>query len=78
MSPRLGPIVRRHRQRRGLTLEQLAAHAGLAANYLGRIEREESIPGVGTVALLERALDLRPGRLMADAAKAELAAPLTA
>lgn len=50
--------VRRLRQQRGLTQEELAARAGINRNYVGMIEREENSPTVDKLESLAIALDV--------------------
>lgn len=46
---RLGEVLRSHRNRRGLTLEELGAMVGVDRTQLGRIERGRWRPDVGQV-----------------------------
>lgn len=50
--------VRVWRQHRGLTLEQLATRAGMAANYLSQIETGKRVGTVDRLKALAEALDL--------------------
>ena len=56
--------LRRLRQDRGLTQEELADLAGLTRNFVGMIEREENAPTVDTLEVLAKALDVEPGRFL--------------
>jgi transcriptional regulator with XRE-family HTH domain len=56
--------LRRLRQDRGLTQEELADLAGLNRNFVGMIEREENAPTVDTLEVLAKALDVEPGRFL--------------
>jgi len=64
MAPSLGSIVarnlRRTRQERGLTQEELAHRTGVNRNYVGMIEREENSPTVEMLERLCKALDIDP------------------
>jgi XRE family transcriptional regulator, regulator of sulfur utilization len=53
----LGITVRRLREARGWSQEQLAEHAALNRSYVGEIERGSVIASVVTVEKLARALD---------------------
>jgi transcriptional regulator with XRE-family HTH domain len=53
-----GQAVRELREARGLTLDALAAAAGMHTTYLSRIERAHSSPTWEKVAALADALDL--------------------
>ena len=48
--------LRRLRQDRGLSQEELAGQAGLNRNYVGMIEREENSPTVDTLEVLAQVL----------------------
>ncbi|MBY0562426.1 helix-turn-helix transcriptional regulator [Hyphomicrobium sp.] len=56
--------LRRLRQDRGLTQEELADRAGLNRNYVGMVEREENAPTVDTLEALAKALDIDPTALL--------------
>jgi len=53
-----GQAIRELRESRGLTLDALAAEAGMHTTYLSRIERAHSSPTWEKVTALARALDL--------------------
>src|SRR5262245_13025205 len=56
-----GELLRRHRLAAGLTLDELAARAGLSANGIGALERgERRAPHRETVSRLADALQLPP------------------
>ena len=56
--------LRRLRQDRGLSQEELADLAGLNRNYIGMIEREENAPTVDTLEELAKALKVQPEDLL--------------
>ena len=64
----LGAVVRAERARRGLALRPLAARAGVAAAYLGEVERGLKEPSSETLARLADALDLSLAELLRRAA----------
>ena len=67
----LGLLLRRHRERRGLTQEQLAERAGLTVNGISQLERgERRRPYPHTVRALAAALGL------SDAERAALIAAI--
>lgn len=52
--------LRRLRQDRGLSQEELAGQAELNRNYVGMIEREENSPTVDTLEALAKVLKVEP------------------
>jgi len=65
MSPidRLGPALRRLRQRRGWTQKELARASGLSADVVSRYERGVRRPGLGTLWNLLEAMESDLGEL---------------
>jgi transcriptional regulator with XRE-family HTH domain len=63
---RFGATLRRIRRSRRLSQESLAELAGVAADYLGFIERGENVPTIVIVVRLARALRIEPSTLLAD------------
>jgi transcriptional regulator with XRE-family HTH domain len=58
--------LRRLRQRRGLSQEELADRAGLNRNYVGMIEREENAPTVDALEQIAKALDINAVELFSN------------
>ena len=56
--------LRRLRQDRGLSQEELAGQAELNRNYVGMIEREENAPTVDTLEALAKVLKVEPAELL--------------
>ena len=56
--------LRRLRQDRGLSQEELAGQAELNRNYVGMIEREENAPTVDTLEVLAKVLKVEPEELL--------------
>ena len=56
--------LRRLRQDRGLTQEELADRAGLNRNYVGMVEREENAPTIDTLEALAKAMDIDAATLL--------------
>lgn len=63
----LGETVRRLREERDLTQEELAARAGLSANYVGEIESGKRNPSALVLFALARGLGVEPARLLEGA-----------
>ncbi|WP_168793916.1 helix-turn-helix domain-containing protein [Paraburkholderia aromaticivorans] len=59
-----GAAVRRLRETRGWSQEQLAEHAGLNRSYVGEIERGSAIASIVTVDKLARAFQVPIERLL--------------
>ena len=60
----LGARVRTLREERDLTQEELAARAGLSANYVGEIEGGKRNPSALVLFALARGLDVHPSTVM--------------
>jgi transcriptional regulator with XRE-family HTH domain len=60
-----GVWVRELRERRKLTQADVAARVGITPSYLWQIETGKRNPTLAVVVRLARALDLKPGRLVA-------------
>ncbi len=63
---RFGEVVRRWREQRGLTQDQLAERAGISDTYVGFIERGDSDPTLTVVLQIAEALNVRPAELLRD------------
>ncbi len=57
-TPKIGPIIQRHRKSQGLTLEQLATISGVSKSMLSQIERGQANPTFGVLWSLTRALKI--------------------
>jgi len=60
--------IRRLREERGLTQEELAARIRINRNYVGMIERQENSPTVAMLERIARALGIEPARLFDEKA----------
>ena len=63
-----GLTVRRLREQRGWTQEDLAEHAEMNASYLGFVERGDNVPTLTIILQIAKALDVEPGELLRDVA----------
>jgi len=63
----IGHAIRRFREKEGLTLEQLAAVAGVSYQYLCGIETGKENFSIGVLEKVAQALKLSPGTLIAAA-----------
>lgn len=55
-APKVGEVIRRLRQQRGLSLRDLAERSGLSQSFLGAVERGQSDIAVGRLSQVARAL----------------------
>ncbi len=80
LRPEAGSVLRRLRDDSGLTQEKLGELSGVHATHIGRIERGESEPTLGTLVDLALALKLEPDQLvkhwMPGGSKLAIAPPL--
>jgi transcriptional regulator with XRE-family HTH domain len=59
-----GREIRRRRESRSMTLEELAQRSGLTPNYIGGVETEKRDPSLSTVLALAQGLDVNPAELL--------------
>lgn len=60
---RIGARLRARRRSKGLTLEQVAAAAGLTKGFVSRLERDDTSPSVASLVTVCQVLGLRVGEL---------------
>jgi transcriptional regulator with XRE-family HTH domain len=65
LARRFGSVVRRQREQRGWSQEQLAEFSELNRSFVGEIERGQTMPSLVTLSKLAFALDLRLSNLLA-------------
>ncbi len=63
---KFGLVVRRLRESRGLTQEELAERAEVSATYIGFIERGDNVPTLTVILQIASALSVRPSELLRD------------
>lgn len=61
-----GATIRRLREERGWTQEELSERASMNASYLGFIERGDNIPTLLIIVQLAEAFEVDPGALLVD------------
>ncbi|MGI6852142.1 helix-turn-helix domain-containing protein [Mesorhizobium sp. 1B3] len=69
-APKIGPAIQKERKLRRLTLEQLAAQAGVSKSMLSQIERGEANPTFAVVWSLTQALQIDFGALVGSGSAA--------
>jgi transcriptional regulator with XRE-family HTH domain len=68
---RIGVKIKERRQKKRLTLEDLAAKADLEKSVLRKIEKEETVPPLGTLLKLSKALDISMAYFFEDEVELE-------
>jgi XRE family transcriptional regulator, regulator of sulfur utilization len=63
---KFGSIVRRLRESRGLTQEELAERAEVSATYIGFVERGDNVPTLTIILQIAAGLGVRPSDLLRD------------
>jgi transcriptional regulator with XRE-family HTH domain len=63
---RFGSALRKLREDRGYSQEELAERAGLHRNYIGGVERGERNIGLENIVKLAKALSIPPRDMFAD------------
>ena len=59
-------VVRRLREEKELTQEELAERAGISATYVGFIERGDNVPTLTILIQIASGLRMRPSDLLRD------------
>lgn len=62
----IGRNIRRYRLERDLRQEDLAAAAGVSANYMGMVERGEKTPSLETLVAVLNALEISADMVLTD------------
>lgn len=63
---KFGAVVRRLREKQGLTQEQLAELSGVSATYIGFVERGDNVPTLTVVLDLAAGLGISAADLLRD------------
>jgi XRE family transcriptional regulator, regulator of sulfur utilization len=66
---KFGAIIRRLREQRGWTQDELAERAGMNGSYVGFIERGENVPTLSVILLLAQTLQVDAGDLVREVAR---------
>ena len=69
LAPRVGRVIRKYREDKGLSQEELAEEAGLHRTYISLVERGHRNISVDALSQIAEALGVYPSRLMSDAEK---------
>ncbi|MGH1563361.1 helix-turn-helix domain-containing protein [Mumia sp. DW29H23] len=64
LARRIGSVLRRHREKAGLSMRELAGRAGISQPFLSQVERGQSMPSMVTAYRLAEALGVPPGDLL--------------
>jgi transcriptional regulator with XRE-family HTH domain len=72
LARKFGHVLRRKRERLGLSQEALAEEAGLHRNYVGLLERGQGTPTLAVVEKLAAALGTTMARLVGEVERAKL------
>lgn len=59
-------VVRKLREARGWTQEELAESAEVSATYIGFVERGDNVPTLTIILQIAKALGVRPSELLRD------------
>ncbi len=62
----IGKNIRKHRQVKKMTIEDLAEAAGLSKNYVAMIERNEKIPSLEVLLKIINALNVSADEILCD------------
>jgi transcriptional regulator with XRE-family HTH domain len=68
---RIGAKIKERRQKKRLTLEDLEAKTGIVKSVLAKIEKEETVPPLGTLLKLSKALDISMAYFFEDEVELE-------
>ncbi len=68
---RIGAKIKERRQKKRLTLEDLEAKTGVPKSVLAKIEKEETVPPLGTLLKLSKALDISMAYFFEDEVELE-------
>lgn len=66
---KFGAAVRRLREERGWTQDEMAERAGMNGSYLGFVERGENVPTLTVILLLAETLKVDAGDLVREASR---------
>jgi transcriptional regulator with XRE-family HTH domain len=59
-------VVRKLREARGWTQEELAERAEVSATYIGFVERGDNVPTLTIILQIAKAFGVRPSELLRD------------
>ena len=67
LSDAFSQVVKRHREKRGLSRAALAESSGLHQTYIGLLERGDRSPNLDTAKAIANALGISLGKLITEA-----------
>ncbi len=74
MNVNVGSLIRRERQKQGLSLRELARRVGVSASMLSQVETDRTRPSVSTIYAIATELGLSIDALLSDSEAADAAA----
>jgi quercetin dioxygenase-like cupin family protein/DNA-binding XRE family transcriptional regulator len=74
MNVNVGGLIRRERQRQGLSLRELARRVGVSASMLSQVETDRTRPSVSTIYAIATELGISIDALLSDAGAADAGA----
>src|SRR5690348_5543684 len=72
MNVNVGALIRRERQRQGLSLRELARRVGVSASMLSQVETDRTRPSVSTIYAIATELGISIDALLSDREAADM------
>jgi transcriptional regulator with XRE-family HTH domain/uncharacterized cupin superfamily protein len=73
----VGGLIRRERQKQGLSLRELARRVGVSASMLSQVETDRTLPSVSTIYAISTELGISIDALLSDSGSAPASRPVT-
>lgn len=71
----LGKVIKKHRERVGISQEDLATYSGLNRTFIGEVERGETNPSFETLLKIAATLQVELSAMVADYERISLEGP---